>query len=192
MRVILPDGRSVDGTAMRREPADRVSPLMVGILVTVASRGDAGASVREIVDSAGPVGQSRSVTRVSVSRALRRLWRQGAVELHDGRWEGAGRTMSGLQQRAREIAAKAKADPQEFYAGALKVRNYLRRPGDPWGSASACVAAKEREAGDTPKFRAVRVTIADPGRKLLEHPVNSFASVEVNRSTQTRLRDLKP
>jgi hypothetical protein len=126
--------------------ANRWSELMVRILSEVASRSD-GASVQEIVELAGQPGRSgRGVVRASVSRTLRRLWRQGAVELHDSRWVGAGRTMSGLQHRARNIALEAKANAEAFYKGALKVRNYLRKPGDPWGSANACVAAKEREA----------------------------------------------
>ena len=116
---------------MKREPVYRVSQLMANILVVVAARSVAGASVREIVALAAPEGQARSVARASVSRTLRRLWRRGAVELHDSRWAGAGRTMSGLQHRAHAIALEAEADPEAFYNGALKVRNYLRIPGDP-------------------------------------------------------------
>jgi hypothetical protein len=138
---------------------------MLHILAEVDSRSEVGAPVREIVELAEQAGRPRSVARASVSRAL---WRRGAVELHDTRSVGAGRTMSGLQQRARETALAAKTNPETFYEGALRFRKNVLKLDDPWGSASACVAAKERQAEETPRLRAVQVTITESGRQLLE------------------------
>ena len=144
-----------------------VSQLMVDIL-TAASRAEAGTSVRDLVAAAQRTGRSRLVAQASVSRALRRLWRQGVAELHDRRWAGTGRTLSGQRRRAREIAAEARANPEAFYRDALRFRTGIsKRDLDPWGSADACVLAKAREAEKMPTLRVVRVTVTDAGRALL-------------------------
>ncbi len=143
-----------------------VSQMMVGILAA-ASQAEAGVSVRELVAGARRAGRSQPVARASVSRALRRLWRQGAVELHSRR-VGAGGTMSDQRQRAREMVSAARANPEQFYKNALSFRAHFRKDNcDPYGSADACVSAKEREAAKMPRLRAVRVTVTDAGRALL-------------------------
>ncbi len=79
---------------MSRDDRDRhVSQMMVDILT--AASAEAGASVRELVAGARRAGGTRMVAGASVSRAIRRLWRQGAVELrrhgsHDERSAAAG------------------------------------------------------------------------------------------------------
>ena len=158
---------------------------MVDILTAAASRSEAGASVREIVTAARRAGRSLPVARASVSRALRRLWLRGAVELHDRRCVGAGRTMSERRQRAREIVAAAQANPEQFYKGALRFYALIRKHNyDPWGSADACVAAKERQAEELPKLRTVRVTVTPSGRSLLEHRLTLPLAGELTAGAQ--------
>ncbi len=92
-----------------------------------------------------------------------------------------GRTMSGRRQRAREIAAEAQANPEQYYKDALRWYALIRkRSYDPWGSADACVSAKERQAEEIPKLRAVRVTVTDVGRAFLGRLTRPLAG-PVNR-----------
>lgn len=148
-------------------PDRHVSPLMANILIAVASRAEAGSSVRELVAAAERAGRKRSVARAGVSRVIRRLWLQGLVELHDSRSVGMGRTMSSRRQRARQIVAEVLANPEASYQGALALTTFVKR-GDPWGSADACIAAKITEAARIPRLRVVRVVITYSGRAVLE------------------------
>jgi hypothetical protein len=85
-----------------------------------------------------------------------------------------GRTMSERRQRARDIAAKAQANPEAFYKSALAFCTVVLKHHDPWGSADACVAAKVREAEGMPTLRVVLVVITELGRVALSDPINWY------------------
>ena len=87
----------------------------------------------------------------------RALWRGRFLELH-----GRDGTMSQRHLAARRIAERAAADPETFYRACI-----ARSGRDPYGSASACLAAKQRWAQATPKFRISVVSITKAGRERL-------------------------
>ena len=154
--------------------------------LSAAAHGTDGVLVQQLVRH---LGETRSV-RASLSRALRRLWARGLVELHNSRWPGHGKTLTSEQTNAREVAARAEADPEAFYQGAVGLRKALHsmlgspataRHIDPWGSAGACVAAKVRQASETPRLRVKRVTITALGHVT----VNSVSVSEVNHTRRS-------
>ena len=119
----------------------------------------AGVTVRQLVNNAQRAGCSQRTARAAVSMCIRRAWRRGLLELH-GRH--VADTMTAQQQRARQIATTARANPEAFYAAASAFC------GDKWGSADACLAAKEQQATTMPRLRVARVSVTEHGRAVLE------------------------
>jgi hypothetical protein len=116
-------------------------------------------------------GASRTVARASVSRTLRRLWRQKLIELYDGAY-GARASMTAKQQAAIGRRDRALADPEGTYAAFrawLLGVAALSRGGarDRYGSAAALVAATVAAANRTPKMRVARVELTAAGRERL-------------------------
>ena len=124
--------------------------------------------------------QRRRSVRASLSRALRRLWRRGLVELHDSKWANTGQTMSARQSNARRLAAETQVDPESFYQEQLAFHRMFGSQSDPWGSPGACLAEEIRHAERTPWMRIVRVTLTTAGRALVNFP----AGGRVNRECE--------
>ncbi len=120
-----------------------------------------GVLVRDLVRVQVRAGRSQAVVRASLSRTLRRLWRMGLVELHDG-WS----SFSAKQQEARARLVRFEADPLGNYQG---YRSWTTRVGkaDTYGSAEAFLSAKRTQANAAPRLRVVRVTATLRGRDLV-------------------------
>ncbi len=138
----------------------RLNPC-AGELVRLIATATAGVPVRDLVSLHVRAGRSQAVARASLSRALRRLWRAGLVELHD-RWS----SLSAKQQEARERLARFEADPLGSYQS---YRSWARaaRIGDAYGSADAFLAAKRTQANAMPTLRVVAVTATTRGHELV-------------------------
>lgn len=156
-----PNGSTAGGEVNHRLNA------RAGELVRLIAAATAGVLVRDLVSLQVQAGRSAAVARASLSRALRRLWRAGLVELHDRRG-----SLSAKQQEARERLVRLEGDPRGSYedygAWAKKVGM-----ADRYGSAEAFLAAKRTQANAMPHLRVVVVTATTRGRDLvgrLEQP----------------------
>lgn len=185
------DGACRSGTEIVRTPmqasidltGSRLSPLMREIVALVAVMpAEEGALVEHLVLRLGGSlvtdSRRRRSVRASLSRALRRLWRRGVVELHESKWADPRRTMSARQSNARRLATEAQADPEGFYQERLAFHRMFGSESDPLGSPRACLAEAIRHAERTPWMRIVRVTLTTAGREL----VNSPGAGTVNRT----------
>jgi hypothetical protein len=92
---------------MRPEPSGRLSVQARRVLEALARTGDGQLTAREVLGHVRQPGTSLAVTRASVSRTLRRLWRAGYVELTDEH----GITLTGRCSRAALAAAECAAAP---------------------------------------------------------------------------------
>lgn len=103
-------------------------------------------------------GTSLGVTRASLSRTLRRLWREGLVELLCG-W----RTMTEEHQRVLSKIAEHEADPVAAYQG---YQAFVQSIGlaDRHGSVEAFMSAQRARK---PDLRVTRVQITAAGRARL-------------------------
>lgn len=124
-------------------------------------------SVTALVRRVRRPGAALSVTRASLSRTLRRLWRDGLVELSDG-----VRSMSDVQRAHRARLATLEADPQAAYD---KYRAFVESSGltDRCGSADAYLRWQARRPLDL-RVRTVHITAA--GRSRLRAQVNRDAA----------------
>ena len=139
----------------------RLTVLAVNTLFA-ASRSSSGVRVSDLVDATMRfTGRSLNAARARVSGTCRALWRAGLLELH-GRRDCDG-TLTDKQRELHAIAARAAANPDEFYRTAVALRG-----DDPYGSASACLEAKRQMAARLPRFHAHRVRITALGRERLE------------------------
>ena len=110
-----------------------------------------------LVDHVQRPGASLNVTRASLSRTLRRLWRDGFVELSDG-WRS---TMTKEQETVAAAVARHEADPVAAY------ERYKALMGEGWdrhGSVQAFMAAQRSRR---PSLRVTHVQITDAGRARL-------------------------
>jgi DNA-binding IclR family transcriptional regulator len=133
----------------------RLSVQARRVLEALARTGDGQLTVREVLGHVRQPGISLAVTRASVSRTLRRLWRAGYVEVTDKH----GITLTGhvapIQRRAQAVVT----------APALAYRAYLKQQAtdDPCGSASAYATAYADYAARMPEMRVRTVTLAGAG-----------------------------
>ena len=137
-------------------PSGRLSVQARRVLEALARTGDGQLTVREVLGHVRQPGTSLAVTRASVSRTLRRLWRAGYVEVTDKH----GITLTGhvapIQRWAQVVAT----------VPALAYRAYLKQQGatdDPYGSASAYATAYAEYAARMPEMRVRTVTLTEAG-----------------------------
>jgi hypothetical protein len=145
-----------------------MSPLAVNVLFA-ASRAEAGVRVRALIDCVVRYeGRTRGAARVQITRTTRELWALGLVELH-GRKPSDG-TMTERVIEAHEIAARAFAAPETFYAFCTALRG-----DDPWGDAETCVRSKARAAQKRPRLHVARITVTAQGRARLAAVLSASA-----------------
>jgi len=97
----------------------------------------------------------RGVTRASLSRTLRRLWRAGLVELLDD-WT----TLSARDEQARAKLAALEADPAAAYA---RHQEFWQSCGEPQYIAASVedyMALRRANARPSMRVRMVRITAA--------------------------------
>jgi len=155
-------GRHDGGQRSRGGEVNRLVSARADEVLRLAAAADiGGVLVRDLVRLQVRPGRSPAVTRASLSRTLRRLWRAGLVELHD-RLD----SLSTKRQMARERLQRFEADPVGSYQGYRSWAAQLRRA-DAYGSAEAFLAAKRVQASAVPHLRVVRVTATPRGRELV-------------------------
>ena len=137
---------------------DALSGFMLEILRFVALRPDEeGAKVEHLV-AAIAGGLHTRVVRASLSRALRRLWRRGLVELHTMQFGYYGECFSQVRANAEARLQGAEADPAGRYADACALLGE-----DFWGSVEGYLEVLREKATETPRLRVVRVTLTARG-----------------------------
>jgi hypothetical protein len=117
-------------------------------------------SVAEIVRAVRVPGSTLQVTRASVSRTLRRLWRDGLVDLFAG-W----RSMSDARAEGAARLAEKEADPEQAYRDYCELMENIGLS-DSCGSAEAYIAFQRRRL-TRPDMRVTTVQITDAGRERL-------------------------
>lgn len=121
-------------------------------------------AVVELVKIVARRGTSRGVTKASLSRTLRRLWRAGLVELMSG-W-GWSRTMTQAHHAECKHRAARDADPVAAYEEYKAIVTSYDMP-DAHGSAEAYMAAMRVADRRLPDVRVTRVQITKAGRARL-------------------------
>jgi hypothetical protein len=116
----------------------------------------------DLLDALRRPGTADAVTRASLSRTLRRLWRLRLVELVDI----DGRTLTGEANRMQAVAARVLANPDSAFAAYL---DQCRRHGqsDEYGSARRYAARWRTEAQRVPSLRAYLVDVTAAGRQAV-------------------------
>jgi DNA-binding transcriptional ArsR family regulator len=115
--------------------------------------------VNDLVRALRRRGTSLAVTRASLSRTLRRLWRAGLVELAT-RYSYMP-TMTEKQQRDR---ARVDADITDPVAAYERYKSVVGSEFDTCGSPEAYLAGLRANWGRAPDLRVQRVRITDAGR----------------------------
>ena len=137
--------------------------------VRVQAKPDYSLPVAALVRRLARPGVSRSVTRASLSRTLRRLWRDRLVELR-----GGGVTLTQKHEHRQAILAEHEADPVAAYQGYVAWRSRVaalagKSYSDPYGSVEGFMAAQRRALRQRPQIYVRDVLITD----LRALPVNS-------------------
>lgn len=132
-------------------------------------------SITELVRRLKRPGTSLTVTRASLSRTLRRLWRAGLVEL-----VGWGRTtMTEAHQVELARLAKLEADPVAAYGRYQDfVQSYDMQDG--YGSVAAYMAEQRRRA-HRPDLRVKTVQITAAGRAVVNNRAGALLTVHDDR-----------
>jgi hypothetical protein len=156
---------------MRLAPSGRLSVQARRVLEALARTGDGQLTVREVLGQVRQPGTSLAVTRASVSRTPRRLWRAGYVEVTDKR----GITLTGhvapIQRWVQAVAT----------APALAYRAYLKQQGatnNPCSSASAYATACADYAARMHEMRVRTVTPTDASHAAVNGRLTSHSIVK--------------
>jgi hypothetical protein len=132
-------------------------------------------SVKELIRHRIARGMKRGVAKASLSRTLRRLWRLGLIELHT---YSSGYRFSATERQlnAQRIFERVLQNPRVEYRQFKKhMTSFAAVMGgkftDPYGSASAFLATKQRAFMQCPRIRARYIETTAQG----EQTVNSLA-----------------
>jgi hypothetical protein len=140
-------------------------------------------TVAALVIRIGRRGASRTVTRASLSRTLRRLWRDGLVELSEH-----GRTLTEKRDHIRAMVGEQEADPEQAYAGYLawraSIAAMLGQPvkPDPYGSVEYFMRARRRAMHQRPRIYVRDVQITEAG--LARLTLNTTCELTDDNTTQ--------
>jgi DNA-binding transcriptional ArsR family regulator len=160
-----------DSRATPTEPRGHLlSSQRRAVLQALAAAADGRLATADVRRRVERPGASDSVTRASVSRTLRRLWRAGLVELADG----DRKTLKAEAERLQHLADAVDAQPDVAYRAYLE---RLRRNGqrDRYGSATRYAAAWRATARRIPHLRARQVRLTITGRQAVNSAMLSNA-----------------
>jgi hypothetical protein len=154
----------------RQREVNRLSVEQVAVL-TACAREDVLVPVTSLVWRRVRAGTPLPIARASLSRTLRRLWRQGLVEL-EGAYQGS--TLTARLAYINEELAAIEADPEAAYA---PLRETCQRVAFYPKTAADYLAFKRRLAPERRQHYPVKfVCSTEQGRARLRDHVRSEAA----------------